>query len=375
MKKILKYMSVGVVCVAAVLIILEFLLECLYGIPNSERAKRAIPINENEPYIVQIASRDDYYNGVYAVKDVFSGLGDYTARIDANGFIEPSKVHDEPDRTILFLGGSTTECITVSEEKRYPYLVGRMLEEETGYAVNSYNAGVGGGTSHDSLDTLIHKGLVLEPDIAVLHHNINDLIMLLKYEDYCYTKTGESYDFYWMQTAGSNPIGNGLKARLKNVWKQLFPSISGRIAALNTSKALPLPQNMQIEYDQEVVFSKFRRNLEMFISICEINDIRPVLMTQANRLGDEPDELIKQLYEACGGYELGIEYSEFWKLYEKMNDIIRTTADEYNVLCIDLEDNIENSPEFFCDMVHYTDEGSVKAANVITRELLKILKE
>ena len=53
MKKILKYLSVGVVCVAAVLIILEFLLECLYGIPNSERAKRAIPINENEPHIIK----------------------------------------------------------------------------------------------------------------------------------------------------------------------------------------------------------------------------------------------------------------------------------------------------------------------------------
>lgn len=375
MKKILKYLSVGVACVIAVLIILEFLLEGLYGIPDSERARRAIPINENEPYIMTTASRDDYYNGIYAVKDVFTGLGDYTARVDANGFIEPSRVHDEPDMTIIFLGGSTTECITVSEEKRYPYLVGRMLEEETGYAVNSYNAGVGGGTSHDSLDTLMHKGLILEPDIAVLHHNINDLIMLLKFEDYCYTRTGESYDFYWMQTAGTNSIGNGLRVRLKAVLKQLFPSISGRIAALNAPKALLVPQDAQVEYDKEVIFSKFRKNLEMFISICEINDIRPVLMTQANRLGEEPDELIRQLYDACGGYELGMEYGEFWKLYEEMNNIIRTTAEEYNVLCIDLENNIENSAEHFFDMVHYTDEGSVKAADVITRELLKVLKE
>ena len=222
---------------------------------------------------------------------------------------------------------------------------------------------------------MIHKGLILGPDIAVLHHNINDLIMLLKYEDYCYTRTGESYDFYWMQTAGTNSIGNGLGGRLKAILKQLFPSISGRIAALNTPKALSVSQDAQIEYDKEVIFSKFRKNLEMFISICEINEIKPVLMTQANRLGDEPDELIRRLYDACGGYELGIEYGEFWKLYEEMNSIIRTTAEEYNVLCIDLENNIDNSAEYFYDMVHYTDEGSAKAANVITRELLKVLKE
>lgn len=375
MKKILKYVALGVICVTVAATILEFLLELFYGLPSGERAKRAIPLNENEPYLVMTASRDDYYNGVYLVKDVFSGLGDYHVSVDANGFIEPSKVHDEPEKTILFLGGSTTECITVSEEKRYPYAVGRILEEETGYAVNSYNGGIGGGTSHDSLDNLMHKGLWLEPDIVVLHHNINDLIMLLKYEDYVYTQWGAYYDFYWMQTAGTNLVGNGFAARVKNALNQLFPSIAGRIAELKKTEAQPGVETAETSYDKEVIYSKFRKNLEMFISICKINEITPVLMTQANRLGEQPDELIQMLYDACGGYELGIEYGEFWILYEEMNNIIRTTAKEHNVLCIDLESNIENSSENFYDMVHYTDEGSVKAASVIAKELLKILEE
>lgn len=378
MKKIARYCFIVLCCIFAVLVILEFLLERLYGIQDNARVRRAIPLDENQPYLVMTASRDDYYNGVYAVKGVFEGLGDYHVRIDANGFIEPSKVYEEPDRTLLFLGGSTTECITVSEEKRYPYLVGRMLEADTGYKFNSYNAGVGGGNSHNSIDTLLHKGLIIEPDIAVLHHNINDLIILLKYGDYCYTPNGEYFDFYWMQTAGTNTLGNGIGDRLKNAINQIFPSICNRIAVMknagNSAGAVSGGKE-QIKYDEELILSKFKKNLEMFIAICEINEITPVLMTQANRMGEQPDELICMLYEACGGYELGIEYEDFWELFEKMGDVIRSTAEENNVLCIDLEKEIENSAENFFDMVHYTDEGSERAANVIAGELKNILEK
>lgn len=378
MKKAIKYTAIGLLCVLISAVILEIIMERLYGIQNNTGVRRAIPIRENQPLLTVTASKDEYYNGIYGVKDVFEGLGAYYARVDANGFIEPSKIYEVSDRTLLFLGGSTTECITVAEEKRYPYLVGRILEENTGYKVNSYNAGIGGGTSHNSLDTLLHKGLVLDPDIAVLHHNINDLIMLLKYEDYCYTKTGESYDFYWMQTAGTNTLGSGFASRIKNAVIQIFPAIGGRIAAIAASDALPADDSLEKEpivYDREKLMSTFQKNLEMFISICQINNIVPVLMTQANRMNEQPDDLIALLYDACGGYELSVEYEEFWKLYEEMNDVIRQTAERHNILCIDLEASIEKTPENFYDMVHYTDDGSVRAADVIAKELQNILEE
>ena len=57
-----------------------------------------------------------------------------------------------------------------------------------------------------------------------------------------------------------------------------------------------------------------------------------------------------------------------------MNDVIRQTAERHNVLCIDLEASIEKTPENFYDMVHYTDDGSVRAADVIAKELQNILE-
>ena len=52
----------------------------------------------------------------------------YVLRVDRQGFIMPAKIHDHPDLTIAFLGGSTTECTYVDEDQRFPYLVGRLLE-------------------------------------------------------------------------------------------------------------------------------------------------------------------------------------------------------------------------------------------------------
>lgn len=43
----------------------------------------------------------------------------YRLRTDANGFIMPSVIHDKPDIVLAFLGGSTTACLYVDEEKRF----------------------------------------------------------------------------------------------------------------------------------------------------------------------------------------------------------------------------------------------------------------
>ena len=362
-------MTLGSVLVAC--IILEIILEKMYGV-SDPAVKRAIPIRENQPYTVVTASKDEYYNGIYAVEGVFSGLGDYHASIDKDGFIEPSKIHDEPEKVLLFLGGSTTECITVDENKRYPYLVGRMLEESSGYKINSYNAGVGGGNSHNSIDTLLHKGLEVEPDVTVLHHNVNDLIQLLQWGGYSYTEWGEPLDFYYMQTAGNVPIGGSVFARLQGTMKQWFPGIISRI---NSLKQTETGYTRVSDYNEEDILLKFENNLEMFIAVCEVNGITPVLMTQASRMNEQPDDLIAQLYEACGGYWVGIDYNEFYAMWLDMNQVIRDVAEENDIVCIDLANEIGSTEGNFYDMVHYTDEGSEKAADVIYKELYNIIKE
>ena len=118
----------------------------------------------------------------------------YRVRTDARGFLLPYNRYDKPDLTLVFLGGSTTASIYVEEASRFPYLVGNLLEKETGKKVTSINSGVSGDNTLHCLDILLNKIVPLKPDVVVLMENINDLTVLV------YDRT------YWNHNPSKAPI-------------------------------------------------------------------------------------------------------------------------------------------------------------------------
>ena len=104
----------------------------------------------------------------------------YLLETDQDGFIEPGRLHAEPDLVIAFLGGSTTECLYVTPEQRFPFRVGRLLEERLSVRVNTLNAAKSGGNTMHSMLTLMGKVLPLKPDVVVLMQNANDLAVLAR---------------------------------------------------------------------------------------------------------------------------------------------------------------------------------------------------
>lgn len=103
----------------------------------------------------------------------------YRLRTDENGFIIPSAVHENPDIVFVFLGGSTTECCYVDEDKRFPFLFGRLVEERTNLKINSYNAGCSGNNTLHMIDILVNKIIPIKPNIGFMMENINDLVILI----------------------------------------------------------------------------------------------------------------------------------------------------------------------------------------------------
>ena len=98
-------------------------------------------------------------------------------RTDARSYILPSFQYNDPDVTIGFLGGSTTECSAVQEDLRFPALVSHLLAEQ-GLKVNTLNAGRSANTLHDSLNILLNHMIEDRPDIVVLMHAANDVGIL-----------------------------------------------------------------------------------------------------------------------------------------------------------------------------------------------------
>lgn len=233
----------------------------------------------------------------------------YPVHTDQYGFIGPSEIHAEPDIKIVFLGGSTTECLYMDETERFPYVVGRLLEKKLNKKVNTYNGGVSANTSMHSLNILLNKVLPMKPDYVIFMHNINDLVLLRAAGSYWYPDSLKST----VQTS-------------KNVFTRYeFP---------------PQP----VRYEEENIKSEFAKNLETFIAICRIRNITPILMTQANRV--EKDNL-----------------------YHEFNDIIRVIGEKEKVKVIDLAQKVPKDSSVLYDSYHYTAKGSALAAEIIAKEM------
>lgn len=239
----------------------------------------------------------------------------YKIATDENGFIMPSVVHVVPDIKIVFLGGSTTECLYMEETERFPYLVGRELEFKLGKKINTYNGGVSANESMHSLNILINKVLPMKPNYVVMMHNINDLVILRSQGSYGYPHSLKSH----IQTS-------------KNIFTryEFPPSI--------------------FSYDPEELVEAFSRNIALFISICRIHKIVPILMTQANRVENDP-------------------------LYHRFNERLKEIGRQEKVTVIDLANNVPGRADFLYDSYHYTAKGSRVAAEIITDKLVDEIRK
>ena len=112
----------------------------------------------------------------------------YRIRTDINGYIVGEEDFSEEKRKqpidIIFFGGSTTECLFVDEEKRFPYLLQGLLNNKARKSVRTLNGGVSGSHSIHSLTKYIAKGIPLKPKYVALMHNVNDLSILEKTTSY-----------------------------------------------------------------------------------------------------------------------------------------------------------------------------------------------
>jgi lysophospholipase L1-like esterase len=98
-------------------------------------------------------------------------------RIDERGYIEPSRQFDAPEFTLAFQGGSTTECLVVQEDLRWPNRVSAELQG-LGFRANVRNAGKSGNTAHDALVNLVQFVAPDRPDVVLLMNGVNDAGLL-----------------------------------------------------------------------------------------------------------------------------------------------------------------------------------------------------
>jgi hypothetical protein len=341
-----------------------------YALPH-----RAIRLREYRPSMIEsfLPGQEERYFDSLVLKK-------YVLRIDKDGFIIPSKKYDDPDISMVFLGGSTTECRFMDEEQRFPYLTGALLEKKLGIKINSYNAARSGNHSLHSLDILLNKVMPIEPQIVVMMHNINDFVILLYEKSYWNHNSPRSVIIDMNDEIVSNFV--------KIIRDRYIPNLAAEMHRLGKSvrslwKSRPQGGNLSDQRDefaqvrgkkrvinQSELTGQFEMNLQCFIDICKARKIVPVLMTMASRLKATPDKVI-----AAGIRDAGLDYAEFKGLFDAFNDAIRRKALKNQVILVDLAKGIPPEREYFYDVVHHNPKGSVKAAEIISEQLQPLVQQ
>lgn len=323
------------------------------------RSGRSIKLKEHTPNITRVYKREGISKNIG---------GKISFRTDKDGFILPNLMENSSANsehfTIAFLGGSTTECLIVKEDLRFPVLVGKSLKKRLGKDIFVINAGCAGDTTHDSINSLFNKVMNYKPDIAVMMHAVNDAGLLLNKGDYKERMIQESDNSFRsiirILTTKSNLLGF-----LRNSYAQF--SINREVIAnanrLN-NRVTKTAESAKFT-DLENAVSQFESRLKIFVDMCNDFGVTAVLMTQP--FMNKPDRELNE-------YE-GRTFLSGMKFLEPFNDEIRKVSAEKAVLIIDLEREIPKIDKYFYDEVHFTDDGSILVSDIITRDILKILKK
>lgn len=353
----------------------DLLVGLAWQAPVSHSVSRSIILRENPP------NQDTFMTPGERLLGEAEGLEKKACRFrtDRDGFIIGPADVAAAGKTgavdFLFLGGSTTECRYVEEESRFPYRVSQLIQDVSGRPVRTLNGGVPGNHSMHSLLNCLAKGLAGRPRHVVLMHAVNDLGTLVRTSS------------YWEGPPGRRLIQetppdkeSGLMVRTVRLGKDaLFPNLwkLGRRWAPD-SVTSGEDQDEWAAYRgvkrsapevEEVLQQQFKPSLLSFVAVCRAWKVEPVLMTQFNRIRDG-DPAVKKAYDAR---PQPVGYADFVKLYQTANEIVREVAQETGTPLIDLDRLVPGDARHLYDAVHLHTPGSRVVADVIGKELVRLL--
>ena len=136
------------------------------------------------------------------------------------------------------------------------------------------------------------------------------------------------------------------------------------------------PKNLVaiIQDHREHYLGPYKQRLEKLIIICRDRGIMPVLVTQPVLYGDIVDETT--------GVALGhkfvakdIDGATAWDILELYNDVTRQVGREQGVPVIDLAREMPKDSRYYFDLMHYTNAGAAKLADLIDAGLTPVLAQ
>ena len=274
--------------------------------------------------------------------------------------------------SIFTIGGSTTECLFINQQKTWPTLLSNELSKSY-KNVWLNNAGLDGHSTYGHIKLLQDYIVKLQPkvciflvgcndverpdlskaDRTVFNENQNFIISLARYS----MLANIGLNYYRHNRAKQRQLLVGLPYALKG-----FPERT--ISESEISEIL-----LKLKPD----VARYGERLKEIIKICRTANIIPIFLTQPCLLGNSIDDvtgvdLATFPYRDMNGAVL---WSEF-KIYNA--ETIRICKEE-NAKVIDLANQMPKSSKYYYDVIHYNNAGCRKVCELIVPQVQAYVRE
>ena len=319
---------------------------------------------------------------------------------------------DNKEYRVLAIGGSTTECLYLSEEETWTKIVETRIKNSTdGRSLWIGNVGRSGMTARDHV---LHVKHLLEQypriDALFVMVGVNDLTGALKHADKYKLPTpitdpqaqaeqvkkaflvapGKihkpstefwlSEDAPWFKKTAIWQILKRLKMQvvLKVKGKNLAQDDSGEIYNTWRNNRKNASRIIESLPDLTKPLQEYELNLKVIADLAKEKKVRLIFITQPYLWRFDLTQAEKNMLWLGGvgefQSEAGHEYYSVGSLAAGMfqfNDVLLSVCKDKKVECIDLAPYITKTTKVFYDDVHFTEYGSVEVATLISDHLTR----
>ncbi len=281
---------------------------------------------------------------------------------------------------LLAVGGSTTHCFYLDDQKTWPALIEQRLQERfPGVWVG--NAGQDGHSTRGHLLVMEHVTPRVRPHVVLLLVGLNDMLLPLTALG---PRAGSDFDDF-DALATSDPIRR-IEVRLLHasrlaqaayVWKQILVGrativdLAGHGGFVPQSLDEP-PPKLPADIAQVLPqLPEFERNVRRIIDLARAGGATPVFLTQPIRFG-ETDEyrLIAGRHYWVGDQQMPTSAADQRRMLDVYNDRLLAVCADENAECFDLATNIPPGEECFYDSAHFNEHGAARVAEAVANFLL-----
>jgi lysophospholipase L1-like esterase len=265
--------------------------------------------------------------------------------------------------TIITVGGSTTECLFVTEGKTWPALLSDQLQPSF-KKVWLNNAGLNGHSTYGHLKLIKDYVAELKPDYCLFLVGCNDVDRSdLGNSD----KTiGNSSQNFVIKLARYSRLANVLLNFYRHHLASERELVNNKHFSLTGKKPLVIDERMINEElsNQLPLVKRYSIRIRELIALCRQAGIEPVFMTQPCLPGETIDDVT--------GVDLATLPVDdkrngklLWKMLQLYNDETRAVCREQNVFLIDLATLLPKSSRYFYDVYHFNNEGCRKISTIV----------